>query len=290
MSVQKPDLHSILESTKDLSSFPHTLLKVLEASQDPRSSASDLENSVETDPALTARILSAANSAFRPGVQSVTSVRQAIVRLGFKRVQELALGAIVASIFRSRGEVGRYSRQGFWEHCVATGIACRMIADRCPREIGDWAFTAGILHDIGILILDQGVHDDFIQIQEDPAMEFENLHEVEMAHLGFSHQDIGLVLLGNWGLPRPLIVAAGWHHRPSDAPDHPDAASLTHLAHTMVHSIGVGYIEDSGIHPAHMRHSLHTLGLEFEDARILLEDLPAEIEKSRTLFLVGGSR
>ncbi len=148
----------------DISTIPAIALKVLQVANDPKSGAADLKELMESDAALSARVLRCVNSSAYAVRTKITNLQQAIAYLGLKQIRNLALTASVSEMFRTEVDIEPYCRTGLWRHLVAVGVCARLIAKRRRLANFEDAFLAGLLHDIGIILIDQYSHPRFREV------------------------------------------------------------------------------------------------------------------------------
>ena len=208
----------ILEDHKELSSLPQTLAEVLRVTRDDRSSAQDLAEVLMRDPALTAKILRVVNSPFYGMNREITTLTQAVVTLGLRAVSALALST---SIYDITGKwQSTVDRIRFWRHSLEVAIASRLVADaiRYPRP--EEAFVSGLLHDLGLLVLEKSFEAKFATIWKQ-APSGEELVELEENTWGTNHARVGQFLLEQWKIPASICEAVGQHHKnfPPDLQD-----------------------------------------------------------------------
>jgi HD-like signal output (HDOD) protein len=190
--------------------------------QELRKEDPSLENVAQIiarDMGMTSKILQLVNSAFFGLPQPLASPQEAVMYLGMATVRALVLSIQVFSQFDQR-IVKHFSIDGLAQHCWTTGIMARRIAEfeHCPGKVDDQCFLAGLLHDVGQLILASGLPEEYAQVLEAARVEGKGLLEAEQAQFGATHAEVGAYLLGLWGLPNPIIEAVALHHRPGDAP------------------------------------------------------------------------
>jgi putative nucleotidyltransferase with HDIG domain len=199
---------------------PVVLTQINKVMSDPNTSAQDVAAVVSEDPAITAKILRMVNSAFYAISDTVTSVRQAIFILGIDAVQSLVQCAGVFEAF-SRSDQGAAFQDRFWRHSLQTASAARVICT--PQKGGkrpaasvlagaEEAFTAGLLHDIGKMVLACYLPDERALVWEHPSYGKVPDAEVESEVLGIDHTAIGAALAERWQLPLPLRSAIEHHH------------------------------------------------------------------------------
>src|SRR5574337_81806 len=159
------ELSEIAGRIREVSAMmPQLVMEIIRIVNDPRSSAIELQVAVERDPSLAARLLRTANSAAYGLRRQVGTVRDAIAYLGYNEVKNLAVTASLADIFKADAAVGCYSRKGLWRHLVSVAVASRFVASRCGVRRYEEAYMAGLLHDFGLILMDQFVHKAFNDI------------------------------------------------------------------------------------------------------------------------------
>lgn len=231
---------AIIAKVRSVPAIPTSASKVLQLLHDPDFELEDVIFLIEHDHVATANILRLANSASFGSGRSVASVRDAVVRLGAQRTGQLMMAAAV-------GPVAVRPLQGYdlppgdlWRHSVAVAMACDLLAQSCRLKAPNYTFTAGLLHDLGKVVLDV-----FIQAESEPIRGLAFVENVtfEMAErqiLGADHPEIGAILLESWGVPAELVAAVRWHHNPDAAPDTLLAADLVHTADYLAMQAGLG--------------------------------------------------
>jgi HD-like signal output (HDOD) protein len=188
----------------------------MEVTADPSSSAKDLMDVINPDQALTATILKMANSAFFGLSRTVSSLQQALSILGFKEIQNLVLAKAVFNSFQSINNDGQFDVKQFWEHSFLCGLASKIIAIEIRGASNDF-FVAGLIHDIGKLVMYMALPAEFSRILETAGPINHKMFEVEKTTLGVTHDELGMRLLKRWMFPENLLIAIGFHHRPKEA-------------------------------------------------------------------------
>ena len=187
---------------------------------------------ISRDIAMTSKILQLVNSAFFGLPQPASSVNEATFYLGLATVRALVLSLQVFSQFDAR-VAGDLSINELSRHCWMTGVFARRIARimRCDPKTDDQCFLAGLLHDLGHLILATGVPDKYPGLLRSARAEGRNITELERENFGATHAEVGAHLLGLWGLPMPVIEAVAFHHQPAVCPSQGFAPVIAvHLA------------------------------------------------------------
>jgi putative nucleotidyltransferase with HDIG domain len=206
----KPDMmHKILGEHKELASLPQVISEVIKISRNPESSAKDISAIIMKDPNLTARLLRVVNSSYYSPVQPITTIDKAVMAMGTRAVTALALAA---SIYNMVGKVDlAINRKKFWRHSLETAMAAQAIANAVKYEAPEEAFVCGLLHDIGLLILEASFPDEAKKIWV-LAETGESIVDLEQQKWGTDHARVGQFLLRQWGLPEVLSEAVGGHH------------------------------------------------------------------------------
>ena len=197
----------LVSSSCTLPPMPVVATRVMRELMSPETTADSLSNIIETDQALVTRILRIANSAFYGCARKVGSIRLAVVVLGFNTLKNLVIATSTKSLYQKQNE----TEQALWEHSLGVGIAAHVLAMAlCPTSLGD-AFTTGLLHDIGKLILYTKDPDGYPDVLEAQTRGI-SCHVSEQEKYGFTHADVGAVLADKWNLPKSLEAAVGRHH------------------------------------------------------------------------------
>ena len=211
-------LQRISQSLLNLPTLPTLAARLLELVDNPTTNASTLAQFVSQDQVITARLLKMSNSSYYGLGREITSVHQAVVMLGFDMVREISLGVSVINAFRSAKGLEGFDISGFWDHSSAVGLVARKIARGWLPELSSEAFTAGLLHDIGKVVLIQYLPEEFAQTLAIAKQEQRNLWEVERELFGTDHGQIGSWLANRWKLPKTLRAAMEFHHHLENAP------------------------------------------------------------------------
>ncbi len=242
-NTKSPDarrIRRITESLIGLPTLPTVVAKMIELVDNPRTSASSLARLISTDQALTARILKLANSAYYGYSREISTVNMAIVVLGFNTVKDMGLSLSVFDVFKTGKYNSLFDLTRFWEHSIACGIASRMLARTYRSRYSGEAFVAGLLHDIGKVILNQYFQEDFIKIIETQRNGI-TLEEAESGIIGTNHTEIGSWLAEKWNLPAIISDTLLYHHEPWSSPKEKLFISTVCLADHICHLCGFGH-------------------------------------------------
>lgn len=226
-----PSPDQLVGDVATLVSLPEVVVRINELVDDPKSSAEDIGRVVSQDAALTARLLTLANSAMFGMQRKIDTVGRAIAVLGTRQVRDLTLGLSAVRAFTGIPN-GLVSMGSFWHHSVLCAVTARALAGECARGRPDSSFVAGLLHDIGQLVLFNKLPDESRRalLMTVDAPNEPDLHLCERELLGFDHAVVGGALARRWRLPPSLVECIEFHHEPGRAQSHPLDVAIVHLA------------------------------------------------------------
>ncbi|HLC26428.1 MAG TPA: HDOD domain-containing protein [bacterium] len=235
------EMKKFMARVKDLPTLPVIVTKIMQIAKDEKSSAKDLGTMISRDPSISSRVLRLANSAFYGYSRAITSIPQAVVVLGFETVKSLALSASVFDVL-GRGDSRFFDREKFWLHSIGCAKACELLAKQVRFPDPDSAFVAGLLHDIGKVVLDRFFSEEYQQvmsrIQESPRPIIEVEKEIL---LGVGHDSVGFWLGQQWKFPTVLLDPIHHHHDPENSePQGILMASIAHVGDSITRKVGIG--------------------------------------------------
>ena len=212
------EIKRITRNIITLPTLPTVVAKMIELVDNPKTTAATLGRLISSDQVLTAKILKLANSAFYAFPRRIGTVHLAVVVLGFEIVKDLALSVSVIEQFsKGEDEEETFDVMRFWEHSIGSGVASRMLAAQYGYRVSGEAFTAGLLHDIGKLVLREYLKTEFREVMENVRTKGCSFVEAEQEVLGVTHAEIGGWLVEKWNLPAHLVEAIRTHHQPTRA-------------------------------------------------------------------------
>ncbi|HUI29772.1 MAG TPA: HDOD domain-containing protein [Candidatus Acidoferrales bacterium] len=232
-----------LSSIRELPTFPTTALEVMRLASDAETSAAELSRIVSRDPALSARILRVANSPYYGFAKKISTIEWAIVALGFETLRETVLSLTLIDLFRGAA-MKNFDPRKFWKHAVDTACAARSLAKEMKNRVPGEAYAAGLLHDIGVLVLYRFFPDDFAEIQKLVGRDAMTLSQAELVVVGTSHADIGAWLAEKWNFPLNFVEAIRYHHAPGSAQINPELTAIVHVANQIACSDGYSCSDD----------------------------------------------
>lgn len=260
-------LRRSVQTIKKLPTLPVIAQEILGIASDDRASVARIEKVVATDPAIAARILSVANSAyFGPRVRSST-LGSAIMRIGFNSVKNIALGISLMTVLQDGNGVKATRYRRIFNHCVTVGFVARQLARRLKPDCAEDIMIQGMLHDLGYLVMNKYLAEPYEGVLE----HFEHhgdLLNAEGQVLGFTHAELGEWVALQWNLPRSVADSARGHHGPSQVNRNAKRTSLVHLADLITTRKMLSPVEEDPCYPVDPA-ALEILGIseaDFNDA------------------------
>ncbi|MDX9790316.1 MAG: HDOD domain-containing protein, partial [Candidatus Kapabacteria bacterium] len=202
---------SKLESIRNLPTMPIIVSEVLNAVDNPKSSAASLAKIIEKDQSLTARVLRIANSPFYGYTRKISTIDLAIVIMGFNTLKEIVLSIVIQRFF-SRVKTRVFNIKDFWQYGLFCGSASRLLSRKLGYKLAGEAFVAGLMHDIGILIIAEYFTPQFMEIKKYAAEHLVSHTEAELAVLDTTHAEIGAWIADKWNLPEKIADSIRNHH------------------------------------------------------------------------------
>lgn len=276
------DIRKVIERIQTLPTLPVVVTQLLKLVNSPDSNAEDVQAILSRDPSLTTTVMKLVNSSFYGFAGKIGTLHQAVVILGFETIKSVALSATVFSAFPGKNRAA-FDRSAFWRHSIATGVAARSLAREKKLKEVEEAFVAGIVHDIGKIILDEYAPEYFDLVVKHVQTHDVLMYEAERAVLGFSHAQLGRWLATKWNLPTPLIDAIFYHHQPGNAQRAPELAALVHVGDILARTLHLGSGGDNKVPPLDPA-GWENLGLTEEVLKKVLAEIPGEFAKADTFL------
>lgn len=283
MSLTAAEIASSVES---LISLPAAGIQAARALNNETTSNEEVAKIIEGDPSLTAVLLRMANSSAINRGREVDNVTKAVNVLGREQVRNLAFGASVSKAFKGV-PTKLVSVNDFWEHSLFCATAARLVARKAKCAEADAAFTAGLLHDIGHLVMFAYQPEYATAALEASHEAYDGIlnYEIEKELLGFDHTDVGEALAKKWELPNSIIECIGHHHAPLEAGTPSDMLMCVHIANSVA-ILAKQNSEDLGEAPPIVPEAWEQLGLKWFDIIDLTESC---VEESKDLVSIFQS-
>ncbi len=233
-------IEAILPFINQIPPFPAVLQKILTLVEDPESSAQDVVEVIQYDQAITANILMVCNSAYFNFRRPVSSIRDALVKIGFNRLIEITLTRGSAYIFSQASRGCGLEEGELWRHSVACALLSQLLSPTVHRQKSPAEFTGALLHDIGKVVLSRFVRDHFKDINflvEEKKLSFA---DAEKEVLGIDHAELGGRISERWKFPPAIVAGIRHHHNPFSLPEHSGLVSLIQLCNLVATRTGFG--------------------------------------------------
>jgi len=232
----------ILEDIHDIPPLPDIATRVMQLTNDPDVSAAELNKVISQDEALTANLLKLCNSSYYGLPRVISSVTQAIMYLGFQTVRNMVLATALDNVYQREDlSIYNYTPHGLSDHSFATAVASQVISKKLRPGLGDTAFTAGLLHGVGKIVLAK-----YARAHEDQLKEISGsdriTSEAEKEVFGADYAEVGATIADNWNFPQELILAIGFHLQPEEAKGRPLLAVIVYLGNVVCQRLGVGLL------------------------------------------------
>lgn len=271
-----------------LVSLPDMYLRINQLVDDPDSSSEDIAKVVSQDPSFTVRLLRVANSSLYGFSSTVDSVPRAVSIIGTNQIRNLALSMSVARSFAGLPNE-LVSMDNFWYHSLLCALAARHLARAARRCDPDALFTAGLLHDIGELVIFNRLPEkarEALEIVLDSQDEI-MVHEAENQVMGFSHAEVGGELARQWNLPPLLEECIAFHHDIEQASRYPRETALVHLANVAALMAEIDSIDPDDVEQINPR-AWEITGLEASVLPEIVTEIRAEVGEIAKLFSEKG--
>lgn len=229
-----------VQDVAGLVSPPDVCIKIFDIIDSPGTTSKDIGQIISQDPNLTAQLLRLVNSpAFFPG-KKVDTISRAVTIVGIHELYSLIIAVSAVKTFHNIPK-NIVNIDTFWRHSLYTGLICRILSQRCNVLHPERLFVAGLLHDIGNMVIYNRIPEIARDLLQQSKGNEDTLYRAEMKSLGFTHADLGYLLLKRWNLPDTLREAVRWHHEPAKAPDTaPIEACLLHIGNALANRSEIG--------------------------------------------------
>lgn len=245
------EVEVLIDNTVSIPTVPTTLNEINRIINDPDGSAMEAADVVAKDPAIATKVLRLANSSLYSLRVDVSDVKHAVSILGLRILRNLVVQATILEQFKvAQKDRTSFDPEWLWDHSVKTASAARMLVEECevPGVDAEAAYTAGLIHDVGKILLLQDPTERFLQAVEKSATTGEPLHSCEMEIYGFHHGHAGALLAMRWKLSTLLAHVIECHHDPLAEEEYLKVGCLLHCANGLAHAAATGnggYVGDS---------------------------------------------
>ncbi len=272
----------LIRQNIELASLPEIVIRLNQAVDDPYSTAKDISDIISEDPALSARLLRIVNSPFYGFPSQIDTISLAVTIVG---TQQLRLLALASSTIRQFANLPNQfvTMETFWRHSFSTAVVARAIARLAEEHDSEHYFIAGLLHDLGSLIIYSTIPTLAKEAINHARRKNCPLYEAERAIIGFDHAIVGSTLLRYWNIPETLVEAVACHHQLGDTGIAGKYKAIAHLANVVADSINPGLLlYRQNLEPDPEAWEL--LGLESDSLDETLDDIEKEINEAISAF------
>lgn len=216
--LQNPALASIVAHMRSIPSLPSLYRELTAALESENTSIGQIEEIISKDVGMAAKILQLANSAFISARGHVSSLREAVCLIGAETVRSLTLSIHVFSQFDRNSSTAHYL-PSLWDHSVSVARLAQKIAvaETRNKAAGEESFTSGLLHDLGKIVLMAEMPQEYKHVVERMDLKTQGIRDLEIEFAGCPHEEIGACLMSTWGLPKTIVDAVEFHHRPLES-------------------------------------------------------------------------
>jgi len=287
-NIKIPEPNEINQAAKNLKPIPQIALKVLRIINEELYEIRNLTEEIRKDQVISARTLQLCNSVMFARRIKIESLDHALVMLGQNLLLKFVISACLNNFFKQAGMGYSLCKGGMYHHAVGTAVIAEKLADLTGKVDPSLAYTAGLLHDIGKVVLDQFVDSGFPLFYRQLNEEGKNFSEVEKQVLGTDHTEVGANLATNWSFPESLIETIRHHHRPEDARHHKALVHIVYLADLLMSRFHTG-LELERLNTAALADKLETIGLSISRFPALVDLIPLKVMESSPEFALMGT-
>lgn len=279
------NIAKLLEGVNGLITLPDVFIRINQLVENPDSRTADIAKAVRQDPSFTLRMLRVANSTFYGFSSTIDTVDKAVAVIGTSQIRNLALSMSVAHSFDGLPN-DLVSMDDFWRHSLYCALIARILAKQAGGCDPEAVFTAGLLHDIGELIIFSRLPE---QARESLLLVLDQvddlpLYQAERQVIGFDHAQIGAELARQWGLPPLLEECIAYHHAIDLALRYPRETALVHLANILAQMAELDTLELNDVSPIDPL-AWKITGLNEDIIELVVREAQEEIIEAKKLFL-----
>ena len=225
-----------LDSISDLPSLPNIVVKVNNMLQEYDTPIKELSKTIETDQAIVTKILRLVNSTFYGFRSKIKNIPHAIIILGFSNIRNAVVSVSIITTFSGKKTLEAFDITDFWKHSIAVAVTSRYLAEQSKLDSPDDCFVAGLLHDIGKVVLSQDFAEFFSQVWELVKGNGLSFYEAEKKVLPANHAQIGGYLAKKWQFPASLTDSITYHHAITKTVSNLNQLIIVHTANSIVNN------------------------------------------------------
>ena len=286
--IKIPEPNEISQSAKDLKPIPQIALKVMRIINEGLYEIQSLTEEIRKDQVISARTLQLCNSVMFASRRKIESLDHALVMLGQHLLLKFVISASLNNFFNQTGMGYSLCKGGIYHHAVGTAVIAEKLAGLTGKVEPSLAYTAGLLHYIGKVVLDQFINSGFPLFYRQLNEKGKNFLEVEKQVLGTDHSEVGANLALNWSFPESLVETIRHHHNPEDAQQHNELVHIVYLADLLMSRFHTG-LELERLNTDALAARLETIGLSISRFPALVDHIPLKVLESSPEFALMGT-
>jgi putative nucleotidyltransferase with HDIG domain len=281
-----PKAKAISRSIRDLQPIPQIALKILRMINEDHYEIDALAEEIRKDQVISGRTLQLCNSAMFSSRKKIESLEHAVVMLGQHLLLKFVISVSLNNFFNQCGMGYSLCKGGIYHHAIGTAIIAEKLADLTGKISPSLAYTAGLLHDIGKVVLDQYIYADFPLFYRQLVEERKNLIEVEKNELGIEHTEVGGDLADSWSLPESLVETIRYHHKPENTVQHDELVHIVYLADLLMSRFNPCF-EMERLNTELLASRLETIGFSIDNFSEIVDFIPVKsFEASPELAMI----
>jgi putative nucleotidyltransferase with HDIG domain len=234
------DIKDVLKKINKLPPMPEVVSKMLRISHDTAVSAKEVVELVKYDQSITANVLRLCNSSYYSLPRNIASLNEAVVMLGNKTLYNIIFASFSEGMLNKKNEGYLMEKGNLWKHSLSCAILAKEIALKVNYKDEQLAYSAGLMHDVGKMVLDDFILENSDAILKKVREQDTDFNEIEEDIIGISHAEAGAILAENWKFPKAIISAIGYHHTPDKAKEDEDVVCIVHIADALSFMFGFG--------------------------------------------------
>ena len=274
----KEQIDALLKDIKKLPQMSNVVVKILNLVNKKDVSINEVAAEISKDPSITASIIKLSNSAYYRASKPIKTVPESLMTLGLETVKEIVMLSASKAVLQKDLKGYQLEADEMWMHSLVVAELSGKIVNLKKLPVAkDLAFTSGLLHDIGKVILTQFFPLKVMEIRNELKNMETTFTEIEKKYFGYDHQEVGLKVLTYWNFPDELKEVVSYHHNPDLATKFPLLTSIVHIANTITVISGIG-IDIGGINQELSPFALKQTGISEKDLESIYTGIP-EIQK-----------
>jgi putative nucleotidyltransferase with HDIG domain len=274
-----PSVHEIERAMEEIQPIPQVVLKILRLINEEEYDIKELTEEIRQDQVICAKTLKFCNSAIFADIKKIDSLDHALVFLGFENLVKLIISTAMGNFFGRSDSGYSLCKGGLYHHAVGTAIISEKLANLTAKVKPGLAYTAGLLHDIGKVVLDQYIASVYPFFYRQLFEEKANFSEAEKTILGIDHTEVGCDLALRWSLPDSLIDTIRHHHKPENTVRNFELTHIVYLADLLMSRFHTG-LELERLCTETLSARLRTIGFSIEKFSDIVDLIPAGVFKS----------